>query len=106
MNNVTHWTVSADHPAFTGHFPGNPTVPGVVLLDVALHAITAATGIALELCEISTVKFLSPVSPNEELLIQHTLLETGAIRFEILCGTRKIATGRVINDSPKTTLSI
>jgi len=105
MNNITHWTIPADHPAFAGHFPGNPTVPGVVLLDIALHAITSATGIDLAICEISTVKFLSPVSPNEQISIQHTLLETGAIRFEIVCDTRKIATGRVINRSHKMTSS-
>ncbi|HEC59117.1 hypothetical protein LCGC14_0849180 [marine sediment metagenome] len=103
MNNVTHLTIPADHPAFAGHFPGNPTVPGVVLLDIALHAITTATGTDLAVCEISTVKFLSPVSPNEPISIEHTLLPTGAIRFEIVCGTRKIATGRVINHSSKST---
>lgn len=101
MNNVTHWTVPANHPAFAGHFPGNPTVPGVVLLDIALHAITTATGIDLAVCEISTVKFLSPVLPNEQISIEHTVLPTGAVRFEIVCGTRKIASGRVINHSDK-----
>lgn len=101
MNKVTHWTVPADHPAFAGHFPSNPIFPGVVLLDIALHIITEATGIDLDVCEISTVKFLSPVLPNEQISIQHTLLETGAIRFEIVCGARKIATGRVINNSLK-----
>jgi len=103
MNNVTQWTVPADHPAFAGHFPGSPTVPGVVLLDVTLHAISSATGIALDLCEISSVKFLSPVSPNEQLRIQHTILDTGVIRFEILSATRKVAIGRVINNSQKIT---
>ena len=74
MNNATHWTVPPDHPAFAGHFPGTPILPGVVLLDVALQIIADASGIALDLCEISSVKFLSPASPGDELLIQHSRL--------------------------------
>ena len=53
MNNTTHWTIAPDHPAFAGHFPGTPILPGVVLLDSALQAIAAATGLVLDRCEIS-----------------------------------------------------
>ena len=101
MNNATHWTVPVDHPAFAGHFPSTPTLPGVVLLDTALHVITAATGVALDSCEISSVKFLSPVSPGDELLIQHTILASGTIRFDIVAGVRKIASGSIVVNSPK-----
>ena len=101
MSNATHWKVPVDHPAFAGHFPGTPTLPGVVLLDTALHVITAATGVALDSCEISSVKFLSPVSPGDELLIQHTILASGTIRFDIVAGVRKIASGSIVANSPK-----
>lgn len=100
MNNATHWTVPPDHPAFAGHFPGTPILPGVVLLDVALQIIADTSGIALDLCEISTVKFLSPASPGDELLIQHTVSASGTIRFDILAGTRKIASGSIVPGSP------
>jgi len=95
MNIVTHWTVPLDHPAFPGHFPGRPILPGVVLLDTALHAIAAKTGIALDRCEIGSVKFLSPVTAGEELMIQFVTSSGNAIRFDIVTGTRKIASGSI-----------
>ena len=100
MNNAAHWTVPPDHPAFAGHFPGTPILPGVVLLDVALQIIADASGIALDLCEISSVKFLSPASPGDELVIQHTVSASGTIRFDILAGMRKIASGSIVPGAP------
>ena len=99
MNSTTRWTVPADHPAFAGHFPGTPILPGVVLLDTVLHAIAAATGIALDMCEISSVKFLSPAGPGDELAIGHILSASGTIRFDIVAGMRKIANGTIVPGS-------
>jgi 3-hydroxymyristoyl/3-hydroxydecanoyl-(acyl carrier protein) dehydratase len=100
MNNATHWTVPLDHPAFAGHFPGAPIFPGVLLLDTVLHAITAATGIALDICEIGSVKFLSPAGPGDELVIQHQLSSSGTIRFDVVAGRRKIASGSIVPGTP------
>jgi len=100
MNNVNQWTVPLDHPAFAGHFPGTPILPGVVLLDMALQIIAKASGISLDICEISSVKFLSPASPGDELVIQHTLSESGTIRFDIVADTRKIASGSIVTTAP------
>jgi 3-hydroxyacyl-[acyl-carrier-protein] dehydratase len=93
---LTHWTVPLDHPAFVGHFPGMPILPGVVLLDIALQAIADANGIALDACVISSVKFLSPASPGDALVIQHTISTKGSIHFDILAGIRKVATGNIV----------
>jgi 3-hydroxyacyl-[acyl-carrier-protein] dehydratase len=100
MNDATYWTLPPDHPVFAGHFPGTPIVPGVMLMDTVLHAIAAATGIALETCEISSVKFLGRAGPGEELLIRHALAAGGAIRFEVVAGARKIASGSIVPGSP------
>ncbi len=99
MNDAAHWTVAPDHPVFAGHFPGTPIVPGVMLLDTALHAIAAATGIALDTCEIGSVKFLARANPGEELVIRHVRSAGGAIRFDILAGARKIASGSIVPGS-------
>lgn len=100
MNKATHWTVPLDHPAFAGHFPASPILPGVVLLDLALQIIADSSGIALDLCEISSLKFLSPARPGDELLIQHSVLASGTIRFDIVADRRKIASGSIVPGSP------
>jgi 3-hydroxyacyl-[acyl-carrier-protein] dehydratase len=95
MKHVAHWTVPADHPAFAGHFPGAPILPGVVLLDVALQMIAMTCGIAPHGWEISSVKFLSPALPGDELVILHSLSTDSPIRFDIMSGMRKIASGSI-----------
>ena len=96
MNKVTHWVVPPDHPAFAGHFPGTPILPGVVLLDVTLHALAAVAGIGPDGCEIVSVKFLSPAKPGDALEIRHDFQAKGTIRFDIAAGVRKIASGNIV----------
>lgn len=96
MNDVTQWVVPVDHPAFAGHFPGTPILPGVVLLDMALHTVSVAAGIGLDSCEIGNIKFLSPVNPGDGLEIRYGSTPGGAIRFDIVAGTRKVAGGSIV----------
>jgi len=92
----TPLNIPIGHPAFAGHFPGTPIVPGVVLLDEALHAICAAEGMSLAACHINSVKFLSPLKPGESVIIEHEVQESGVIKFEVLCGERRIVAGSVM----------
>ena len=36
--------IAPSHPSLPGHFPGQPVVPGVVILDAVQQAIEAAVG--------------------------------------------------------------
>ncbi|MDP1766253.1 MAG: hypothetical protein Q8K83_05055 [Methylotenera sp.] len=96
MKKQTPLTIASDHPAFAGHFPGSPIVPGVVLLDEVIHAIVADTGLAVTAWQISSVKFLSPLMPGEAVIITHEQLENGSIKFEVLEGNRQIVTGSLV----------
>ncbi len=87
------FTVPADHPALPGHFPGHPIVPGVVLLDQALHTIGTALGRSFDACRISSAKFLSPAAPEEPLDLAFETTASGAIRFTIRAGARDVASG-------------
>ncbi len=98
MNDLTYYTVPLDHPAFAGHFPGTPILPGVVLLDMALQAITHAYGSMFKGLTIKSVKFLSPAQPGDELTIAHKQQDNGTILFDISTATRKIASGSIMID--------
>lgn len=102
MQGETTLLIAPDHPAFAGHFPGAPIVPGVVLLDAAVHAVlqalrpsTSGSGSRTS-CQISAAKFLSPVGPGEPLTLCYATSASGSIRFDISSGRRKVATGTLV----------
>jgi 3-hydroxymyristoyl/3-hydroxydecanoyl-(acyl carrier protein) dehydratase len=93
--------IPREHPAFEGHFPGHPILPGVVLLAEALAAIEAATGHAQQEWTISNVKFLRPVEPGTALTLAHERLASGAMRFEIRSALGAVANGTcALRESP------
>lgn len=104
MGNTTILQVPAQHPAFDGHFPGAPLLPGVVLLDEILAAVQAAgmgggaAGASLGSgWSISTAKFLHPVRPGETLILEHEPpLANGAVRFTIRSAGQPVASGTLI----------
>jgi 3-hydroxymyristoyl/3-hydroxydecanoyl-(acyl carrier protein) dehydratase len=57
------FTVPHDHPSLAGHFPGNPVVPGVLLLDGAMDALHRACGVRIE--RLQRVKFMLSLRPGE-----------------------------------------
>lgn len=57
--------VPARHPALAGHFPGNPLVPGVVVLDAVVSAAEDWLGSPLRVTGLSKAKFVAPLRPDE-----------------------------------------
>ena len=71
-------------PAAAGHFPGNPIIPGAVLLReivAAISATDAVPGGSAKGCEIRAAKFLHPVRPGDTLQISWTVQAGGEVRF-------------------------
>jgi len=86
-------SVAADHPAYAGHFPGHPVLPGVVLLDEALHVLAVRQGLAVCAGRIKSAKFPSPVRPGEALRLNYASAAAGVFHFEVMAGQRVAASG-------------
>ncbi len=93
---ITALPIAADHPAYPGHFPGAPVLPGVVLLDAALHALEKAGKGPSGCWEVSSAKFQSAVRPGEALTLQHETLPNGSVRFAIRTADRSVANGLLV----------
>ena len=87
------WLVPADHPTFAGHFPGNPIVPGVVLLDRAILFAEEMLGQPGLNWQVGNAKFFSPVLPEEALTFVLTTKPSGAISFTVRAAERDVASG-------------
>lgn len=95
MNRTIHsekFHIATDHPALPGHFPGNPVVPGVVLLDRIVAAVEHAWG--QNVIGLSQVKFLRPLAPDQivDLSIER---DTTGTRFRFVSGSDLIASGAI-----------
>jgi len=93
---VTALPIAADHPAYAGHFPGTPGLPGVVLLDATIDALEKAGKGPAGHWEITSAKFQSVVRPGEALTLHHESLPNGSIRFAIRAADRAVANGLII----------
>ena len=55
-----------EHPCYAGHFPGNPIVPGVLLLDLIVSALDRGAPRAF-----GSVKFRRAVKPGAAFTLQY-----------------------------------
>jgi len=86
-------SVPADHPSLPGHFPGQPVVPGVLLLERMLEAAEQEIGSQWLITGLSQVKFLAPLLPGETATATLEWTTASAIRFRIERAGRPIAQG-------------
>jgi 3-hydroxymyristoyl/3-hydroxydecanoyl-(acyl carrier protein) dehydratase len=87
---------AADHAAARGHFPGNPIIPGALLLSETLRAIEADLGKSLLLWEIKSAKFVHPVRPGERVSIDLSRCDEKRISFSCKVGATMVLAGELV----------
>ena len=86
----------ATHPAFAGHFPGDPMVPGVLLLDELIHRLAAELDLPYARFRVQSVKFLAPVRPADSVSWTFASLSNGTFSFLLSVADCRIAVGAIL----------
>ena len=60
---VIELSILESSPVFKGHFPGNPILPGVVMLSIVKQAVKRSLGFDVQLASASNLKYLAFINP-------------------------------------------
>ena len=86
------FSIAPDHPALPGHFPGNPVVPGVVILDFVRRAAATACAPGLAVTGLPQAKFVAPLLPGQQAEVDLELAGS-QLRFVVSREGQLIAQG-------------
>ncbi|PKN52609.1 MAG: hypothetical protein CVU55_05060 [Deltaproteobacteria bacterium HGW-Deltaproteobacteria-13] len=92
----------ADSPWFSGHFPGEPILPGIALVNIVEQAIirdAQAKGTCVQLQSLRRVRFTQPVRPGETLSVIVTGEEAGGdilFSFKVIRKENIVCSGLMI----------
>lgn len=59
--------VDPDEPVFAGHYPGQPILPGVFIIDAVCRAVPD-----MDLAGVESVRFRRPVEPGDHVVAELT----------------------------------
>jgi len=89
-SDASAWTVqielNPEHLIYKGHFPGQPVVPGVCLLQLIKECAEDIRLQKLQITQVSSCKFLSAVNPMEtpRLSMALTFKDAEEGKFQLL----------------------
>ena len=94
--------ISPSHPALAGHFPGNPVVPGVVILNELIQATEEWLHWAHDPVSVTSVKFIRLLRPSEPFTLLLERLSESRVSFAVLREQDRIAAGTLQRNGPVT----
>ena len=90
-----YFTVKSTHPSLKGHFPNNPIVPGVVILDEVFSIIKELKP-ELTLDKISMVKFTAPLLAEQNVSVEINEKTETSLSFSCSHNETKLVTGQLM----------
>jgi 3-hydroxyacyl-[acyl-carrier-protein] dehydratase len=96
-------TFTAEDPVFRGHFPGDPIVPGVLLIEALAQTAglaSAAEGAALRLAAVKAMKFPGAARPAQRIELRARVVgRAGGLwqcEVEAACSHGTVASGVIV----------
>jgi 3-hydroxyacyl-[acyl-carrier-protein] dehydratase len=87
------------HEVYTGHFPGQPVVPGVIQLQIIKEILEKSLRQQLFLKQISLAKYLQPIEPTLfpvlEIKIEYNLTEENMYKINALLLAKEITFSKI-----------
>jgi 3-hydroxyacyl-[acyl-carrier-protein] dehydratase len=87
--------IASTHPSLNGHFPGNPIVPGVVILDYVRNLLQQWMPLS-RIKTLSQAKFLKPLHPEQIFTVKLIQASPSLIKFECDSEDEKLVVGTFI----------
>lgn len=93
--------VPADFVWFEGHFPGEPILPGIAQLRLAIRSVPALTGREFQPRAVHQLKFKLPIRPDQIVQLGLQLMDDGAtVLFSIRSAAGEHSSGRLSCAAP------
>jgi len=88
------FTIQATHPSLEGHFPNNPIVPGVVIIDEVINILKNLKP-ELTVTAIPMVKFTHPLLAEQQVAVELKEKSDTAISFSCSHNKIQLVTGQL-----------
>lgn len=89
--------IPSEHACYAGHFPGNPLVPGALLLKWIFAAVEQA--LCCKIVRAKQIKFLAIVKPGDHLTLEIAAGSSAAqLSLNVFARDRLIIKGTIERD--------
>ncbi|MFZ3044346.1 MAG: hypothetical protein WA151_00405 [Desulfatirhabdiaceae bacterium] len=93
--------IGVDSPWFSGHFPGEPVLPGIAQLSMVMETIRQATSVQVRISGLKRVRFKQIVRPESRLQVfitPNTGKTESSYSFQIKAGDDIVCSGIMITE--------
>lgn len=78
---IMYTEVLPESPWFSGHFPGDPILPGIAQLEMALDGIKRLSKKNLKISGVRKIRFKQFIRPNDKIKVKIALREGDILSY-------------------------